>query len=131
MSVKSEKQERIREATKWLKKLLKPGDTVYTSLLHVSSSGMTRRIQCFVMKVNQPVCISGSVALLTGSKHHDQGGVVVGGCGMDMGFSLVYSLSRSLFPKGFKVGRKGTRARNGDSTGYDTDGGYALNQRWM
>lgn len=54
-----------------------------------------------------------------------------GGCGMDMGFHLVYTLSRVLFPDGFipsKAGRK--YGRNGERANKrDTDGGYALIQR--
>ena|ERR1035437_1828097 len=51
-----------------------------------------------------------------------------GGCGMDMGFHLVYNLGRTLFPEGFKVEGRG---RNGDASGWDKDGGYALKQRWI
>ena len=47
---------------------------------------------------------------------------------MDMGFALVYELSRELYPKGFKVAGVG---RNGDTSGHDKDGGYALKQRWL
>jgi hypothetical protein len=92
------------------------------------------------------------VARVLGEKLRD-GGLGVGGCGMDMGFHLVYSLSRALFPTGFGcIGRvtnaKGERTawcnsndhHNGDRdhTRHTTrrkhwhrDGGYALVHRWM
>lgn len=54
--------------------------------------------------------------------------VKIGGCGMDMGFHIAYELGRVLFPEGFKVDGVG---RNGDTSGWDNDGGYALYQRWM
>lgn len=115
-----------------LRKYLKPGDTVFTQLNHVSRSGMMRAIAVKVIRNNRPIDLTWHVGEVTGykmSKTHD--GLAVGGCGMDMGFHLVYSLSSILFPKGFKVGRKGTRARNGDTSGFDRDGGYALNQEWL
>ena len=56
------------------------------------------------------------------------GGLVVGGCGMDMGFHVVYSLGRVLWPKGFKVNGIG---RNGDISGHDKDGGYRLVHQWL
>lgn len=80
-----------------LLELLKHGDTVYTVLRHVSASGMSRRIDVYIMKDNRPQYLSGYVSSLIGWKLHDNGGIVVGGCGMDMGFHLVYTLSAVLF----------------------------------
>jgi hypothetical protein len=36
-------------------------------------------------------------------KFGDRNGIRVGGCGMDMGFHLVYTLSRALFDDGYYV----------------------------
>lgn len=47
---------------------------------------------------------------------------------MDMGFSVVYNLSSALFPDGFKTTGFG---RNGDTSGWDKDGGYKLKQEWI
>jgi hypothetical protein len=55
----------------------------------------------------------------------DDGGIKIGGCGMDMGFDLVYSLGATLWPNGT---RKPHGTRNGEP---DSAGGYALNHRWM
>ncbi len=151
---KAEQQEAIAK----LRKLLKPGDTVYTVLRHVSKSGMRRRIDLYLLKDGEPFFLTGYAAKAMDYRWDDRGGgIITDGCGMDMGFSLVYNLGRYLYPEGFAVtddcdhcqdkpgydglGRqckkcKGTgqmpaRGRNGDMSGHDTDGGYALNHRWL
>ncbi len=80
---------------------LKPGDTIFCSLRHVSRSGMYRCIDLFVMRDNEPLRISWTAAqLLEGyDKRHE--GCKASGCGMDMGFHLVMNLGYSLFPDGF------------------------------
>lgn len=55
----------------------------------------------------------------------NNGGIKIGGYGMDMGFSLVYDLGRTLWPKGTP---KPHGKRNGEP---DSDGGYALKQEWL
>uniref|UniRef100_A0AB74UFV0 Uncharacterized protein n=1 Tax=Caulobacter phage BL57 TaxID=3348355 RepID=A0AB74UFV0_9VIRU len=55
----------------------------------------------------------------------DRLGIKVGGCGMDMGFHLVYSLGRTLWPNGTP---KPHSTRNGEP---DRDGGYALKKEWL
>lgn len=66
------------------------------------------------------------VAKATGHGWDDRrGGVSMGGCGMDMGFALVYSLGSALWPNG-------TRQPHGTRNGQpDRDGGYALKQEWL
>jgi hypothetical protein len=55
----------------------------------------------------------------------DRQGIKVGGCGMDMGFHLVYSLGSTLWPKG-------TPKPHGTSNGEpDRAGGYALKKEWL
>lgn len=59
-------------------------------------------------------------------KIHDRdGGIKVGGCGMDMGFKLVYALGYALWPNGT---RKPHSTRNGEP---DHAGGWALKHRWI
>ena len=124
--------EKMHAARAELARMLRPGDTVYTRLEHVSRSGMTRRISVMVMRENEPQNITYTVAHALGDgpsfdrSRHD--GLRVNGCGMDMGFHLVYSLGRVLFPDGFPVTGVG---RNGDTPGHDRDGGYALRHRWI
>lgn len=105
----------IREATERLKDWLKPGDTVFTIYRHRAASGMTHWISMVKLthgKDGQPdvLHIDYSVAALLGrgyeTRRHE--GIEVHGAGMDMGFELVYSLSRKLF-----------------------DDGYALHHRWL
>jgi len=113
------------EAIKVLGDDLKPGDTVNTILRHVSRSGMSRSISM----LNGDSDITYFAALAMGEKiDQKNGGIKIGGCGMDMGFALVYNLGYCLFPEGFKV--EGT-GRNADKSGWDKDGGYALKQRWL
>jgi len=92
-----------------------------------------------------------AVAKATGSRLNPMGhgydAVIRGGCGMDMGFDLVYSLSRALFPSYQCLGRRykdehGPACPSNDhvNPGPERDNfgpdvvhtdGYALNQRWM
>ncbi len=113
-----------KEAREFLLKNLKFGDTLYTITRHVSRSGMMRRISVFIAKDNKIIDLDWQIAKLGlfPRKYPDEG-LVVYGCGMDMHFHVIYELGRVLFPDGFKV--KG-RGRNGDTSGWDKDGGYAL-----
>lgn len=102
-----------------LRKEFPPGTKVFLVLRHVSSSGVNRVIA--------PIRFYGDaetegfharfwgekIAILLGwkwSEKHE--GIECGGCGMDMGFHLVYSLSSALY---------GTPDR----------GGYALKHEWL
>lgn len=90
------------EALTELRKHLKPGDVVYTTVTHTSSSGMMRVIRPFIVRKGEPWDISYLVGPALGLRQHDRYyGLKVSGCGMDMGFWLVYELSHSLFPSGF------------------------------
>ena len=121
-----------------LRDLLKPGDTVYTKLINVSRSGMYRVIDLFVIRDNQPMRITwGAAQLLEGYDTRHEG-AKASGCGMDMGFHLVYNLSYVLFPDGFEcLGKDGCPScdhSNGDrdyTSHCHKDGGYALRHRWL
>ena len=111
-----------QEAIDHLRKYLKPGSRVYTSLKSVSSSGMSRRIECYIPVVlNEETGelgiynISYYVARVLDRNRNDTG-ILCSGCGMDMGFELVYSLSWELFRNDF------------DS---HHDASYALTHSWM
>jgi hypothetical protein len=124
--VKYSKEE--KETARERLSFLKPGDVVYTQINSVSRSGMTRWIKPIVIVDNEPQWIGYHVAALLDEPLDKNGGVKMTGCGMDMGFHLVYNLGWCLFPDGFKVEGRG---RNGDMSGWDNDGGYALKQRWL
>lgn len=101
--------------------------TLRTILRHVSQSGMQRAISVIYKNAD----ISYLVAKLSSYRlHHKYDGLKVDGCGMDMGFHVVYNFSRLLFPDGFRY-RKNEHHRNGDPSKVDTDGGYALKQQWL
>jgi len=143
---KKEKDAQREEARERLLEMLKPGETVYTVLRHVSASGMARWISPIITGTDGPYDLTYWAARLlderVDQKHY---GVKVVGCGMDMGFHLVYNLSSVLFPAGFScVGHtSGDVARhrcpsndhnNGDrdyTPHPHKDGGYALRQAWI
>lgn len=116
MSNKAEKAEAIER----LRALLKPGDTVYTILRHVSRSGMSRSISVVMMGENGPNDVSWAVARAgLGTFDRKNDGVKVSGCGMDMGFHLVYNLSWVLHQSGF--GCVGERCPSNDHSNGDRD----------
>lgn len=78
--------------------MLPPGSTVYTSLAHVSRSGMMRKIRALVVDEDgEIVNVSAWVAEALGEPHDsDANAVKVGGSGMDMGFHLINSLCYAI-----------------------------------
>lgn len=119
-----------QESIDYLLSILNPKDTIYTILRHCSKSGMTRHISLMVVVDGDLRDISYRAAKVMRDRIAKDGGIVITGCGMDMGFSLVYNLGRYLYPKGFTL-PKDYRGRNGDTSGVETDGGYAFIQRWL
>lgn len=105
---KQEKELEQQEAKKYLLSVIKAGDVVYTILRHVSQSGMSRNIDVVVIKDNKPICVSWDVAKLLEYRQNEDGSLKVRGCGMDMGYSVVYNMSRTIF-----------------------DDNYAVNHRWI
>lgn len=96
---------------------LTEGDTVYTVLRSVSSSGMSRTMSLKVVEDGRIVDITYYAAQVLGYPLVEVNGsraLRVGGCGMDMGFHVVYSLSSVLFR---------TRSADGDA-------GYLINHAW-
>lgn len=113
------------EAIVNLLQLLKPNKTVYTSLNSVSSSGMSRQIGVYVVDGDSIRNITWLVSQALDYKIGSKDGLIVGGCGMDMGFSVVYNLGYSLWPNG-------TPEPHGRRNGVpDSRGGYALKHSWL
>jgi len=108
----ADKQEQIARLREWFPK----GSTVHTILRHVSYSGMSRDISVLGAWIDDNGKVSFihpnySISKVLGWTLKTKNGsdtIRVGGCGMDMGFHLVYSLSSALY---------------GD--------GYALNHHWL
>ena len=98
MSKKGQRAEAIERMRKWLR----PGDTIYCILRHVSRSGMLRVIDLVKVGEDGDIVRIGYDAALALSWPYDyrRGGVRVAGCGMDMGFHLVHSLAYALFSAG-------------------------------
>ena len=98
---------------------IKPGMTIYTSLKHCSASGMTRAIGLHAVDKKSGEIIQLNylaVKLGVGNFNKKHGGITQTGCGMDMGFDLVYRLSRKIFAK---------------ADGHPNDGGYSLKHQWI
>ena len=104
----TKKETEKKEAIEYIKKHIKKGDTLYTKIVKVSPSGMSRQITILDIKDDTPSYWSYYVSKILGYKLKDNGAIFVKGCGMDMGFHVVYSLSQTLF-----------------------NGGYAIKQRWI
>lgn len=93
---------RKAELIETLRELVKPTSTVYTSLLHVSRSGMYRVIRLYVVHKGEIADITGMASdLLEGWDDRHQG-ARAHGCGMDMGFHLVYNLGYVLYGPGWR-----------------------------
>ena len=104
MTTRRYTQDETLAAIDYLRDKLTPGRTVYTKLTHVSRSGMSRSIECYLAQGRDNLTdITWLVARATNSRlDHNHGGIVMQGCGIDMGFALVYGLGRTLYPDGFK-----------------------------
>jgi hypothetical protein len=107
------------EAIEGLRELFK-GDThpkIHTITRHVSASGMTRDISLIYVKEGAIHNVTYSAALALGWPLSEKSGnraIRVSGCGMDMGFHTVYTLSNVLY-RGAVEG----------------DAGYLLTQAWL
>jgi len=120
------------EALETLRSILKPGDTVCCIVRSVARSGMSRKIDFYFKPGTDesrwltPLMVRIGVmdqGYASWSKTRECDGARIDGCGMDMCFESVYRLGRKLWPEGFAVTGRG---RNGDTSGHDNDGGYAL-----
>lgn len=92
----------IQNATESLKRYVPQGSTVHCVLRHVSRSGMSRRIDFYVIERtngrhgDRLQYLSGWMAVLLGMARSDKG-LRVDGCGMDMGFHMVDTLASALY----------------------------------
>lgn len=86
-------------------KSLKKNTIVYTVLRHTASSGMFRVIDVLQVGKKELIYNLGwSIAVILELPYdRNKNGVKVEGCGMDMGFHLIYSLSSVLFGDGYAL----------------------------
>jgi len=76
---------------------------------------MNRSISFYTIRKNQPLKLDYHIARILDYKHDkNNGGLKINGCGMDMGFHVVYSLSNVIFKKNKK-----------------REQGYNLKQQWL
>jgi len=89
---------------------------VYSVLRHVSQSGMQRTIAFYLIINNEPRLIDYYIENIADYKMNKRTeGLIVRGCGMDMGFSVVYNFSHCVFK---------------DTKGI-AEAGYVLNNHWL
>ena len=88
------------EAAQELGNILKdiPTDTIYTVIRHVSTSGMQREISVKMIDAGRIIHLDYLVSTATGRKLGKHGGIVMKGCGMDMGFALVDGINHLFSP---------------------------------
>lgn len=88
------------EATQELRNILKDinTDTIYTVIRHVSASGMQREISVKMIDAGRIIHLDYLVSTATGKKLGKHGGIVMKGCGMDMGFALVDGINHLFSP---------------------------------
>ncbi len=99
----------IEESKARLREWLPEGSTVHTILRSVSRSGMSRTISVVVIKGNETYHPNYAVACVLGESLKRVCGsdaVKVNGCGMDMGFDLVYRLARAIHGDGYKLNHR-------------------------
>lgn len=133
-----EKAEAIEKLRQWYP----PGSTVYTIVRNVSRSGMQREIGVVLLQPQADGSIvdlhpNYLVGLAIGARMGKRDGLIMHGCGTDMGFEIAYHLGRALYQDRFVCSGKDCHSNdhtNGDRN-YEphahSDAGYALRHRWL
>ena len=110
---KANKQQ-VKEARELLQKNVQKDDTIFFVVKRVSNSGMYRHIDFYKFDVKdtfeegenrvRKVWLSSAIAKVLGYSFKEQTqSVGVQGCGMDMGFSVIYNLAHNLFDDGYAL----------------------------
>tara|TARA_R100001163_G_C5040998_1_gene179127 strand:- start:72 stop:386 length:315 start_codon:yes stop_codon:yes gene_type:complete len=99
MEYKSDKE----RAKEFLKDSFPKGSTAHTTVVHVARSGMSRHIKVFAISGERIQNVSYYVSELLDWRLTKNDAVFVGGCGMDMGFHLIYTLSSKLYDDGYAI----------------------------
>ena len=131
-NIKKHTKEEINQFKEELKECIKlGGNNVYCVLRGVSRSGMTRYIDFYTFTPNTQgitkFYLTYKICAILGYPLTSDNGLKVEGCGMDMGFAVIYDLGRTLYPTG---DGKTITGRNGD-TEPETDGGYIIKHEWL
>lgn len=107
ITIKAKELDRDYSKERLLEHYIKEGATIYTVLRSVSSSGMTRHISLLVANGEEITDVTYYAAGVLGESLYERNGyrsIRVNGCGMDMGFHLVYKLSSVLFHEQERAG---------------------------
>ena len=112
MTDKAMKAKEREDALDTLKRRFPQGSTVYTILRKVSRSGMQRHISVVALYVDDNGEASSlhpnySAAILTGYRNVRRGlgydGLILNGCGTDMGYEIAYALGQALYGDGYAL----------------------------
>ena len=117
LSKKEQAQQEKESARAYLLSILEKQErpTLYTSLKHVSSSGMSRDMKILTALDGQILDVTwyvGRLGVGTVKERNGQRVLRVGGVGMDMGFHVVYTVSAILY-------------------GYEERGAYNIRHEWI
>jgi hypothetical protein len=126
-------KEEIQESREFLRKALPSGYDRIHRPRHVSRSGLLREISLFVIHKGAPISITWHAARVLRWSVNDgraYWALRVSGCGMDMGFHTVNSLSYAVH--GMKSKGEGANADGGfrPRPGH-FHAGYSLRQEWL
>ena len=96
---KNEKTQEEKDRTfNQLKDYLTQHKTIFTLCRHISNSGMLRVISVYVCEKDEFICLDYWIKELGIDKcHKTKDGLVVKGCGMDMGFDLIDRTMSKVF----------------------------------
>jgi len=88
----------------YLKKVIPKGEAIFTTVMHVAPSGMSRHIKVMRPHEDEVENISYFVAEALGLPYREKTrSVFVSGCGMNMCFWLAYELGELLYGDGYSV----------------------------
>ena len=124
------------DARKWLHKVVKPGDVIYTKKVFSNANSTQIHLECFVpAKLKGEFYIANltwAVGALTGYKKDEvTGGLIVGGITKDKGKLLVEALGAALYGVGPECALYGYPSTRPGQKGPETDGDYMLRHRWL
>ncbi len=123
------------DAIAYLRMILPPGSRFYTTVTHVSRSGMSRRINAYATVEGEIVRISHYVARAIGEKTHASDcAIIMGGCGMDMGYHLAMCVSYAIHGNktvGADALVASEKGRPFEPTAEQYRSGYSLRHSWL
>ena len=99
-------KEQVSASTEYLNRFLSKGSVVVVVIHEVSRSGMSRTMSLYTIKDNELVYLTTAAATVLGWPLNKRDHIRVSGCGMDMGFHTVETLSRVLTGESYSFTHK-------------------------